>query len=117
MGWNAAFHAHPILTGVPVSRVFYEDLVKHPRAELDRIFDEAGLDHLDRRYPFLGDGWVEFGAGHSVGGNPMRFDSGRLRLRADTAWREHLPARSQRAVTALTAPMLAAYGYLGRGHR
>ncbi len=116
VGWNTAFHAHPVLTGVPVTRVFYERLVADPRTELDRILDDAALG-LDRRYPFLGNGWVELGAGHSVGGNPMRFDSGRLELRADTAWREHLPTRSQRAVTALTAPLLAAYGYLRREER
>ena len=35
----------------------------------------------------------------------------------DRAWREKMSTADRRTVTALTAPLLAAYGYLGRKHR
>ena len=35
----------------------------------------------------------------------------RLTVRLDDAWRTELPAGSRRLVTALTAPLLARYGY------
>jgi len=115
MGYNSLFHLLGT-TEVPVTRVIYEDLVVDPRGQLDRILDGAGID-VDRSFPFLGDGWVELGSGHSVAGNPMRFNSGRLELRVDSAWREKMPPKDRRTVTALTAPLLAAYGYLGRKRR
>ena len=115
MGYNSLFHLLGT-TEVPVTRVIYEDLVVDPRGQLDRILDGAGID-VDRSYPFLGDGWVELGSGHSVAGNPMRFNSGRLELRVDSAWRQKMAPRDRRTVTALTAPLLAAYGYLGRKRR
>lgn len=113
LGYNAMFEMLDAVTTVPTTRVIYEDLVADPRRQLDRILDAAGLD-IDRSYPFLGDGWVTLAPGHSVAGNPMRFNSGRLDLRVDTAWRQQMPASERRLVTTLTAPLLAAYGYLGR---
>ena len=56
----------------------------------------------------------ELEADHSVAGNPMRFETGTLHLRRDDAWRRQLADRDRRVVTALTAPLLARYGYLGR---
>lgn len=103
------------LRAVPSSahstRVIYEDFVTDTRRELDRILDGAGLD-LDRTYPFLGDGWVDLEP--MVLGNPMRFTSGHTQLRVDAAWHTDMPSADRRTVTAITAPMLAAYGYLGR---
>jgi len=115
VGYNALFEILEAVTDVPTTRVIYEDFVADPRRQLDRILDGAGagLD-LDRRYPFLGEGWVELEPGHSVAGNPMRFSSGRLDLRVDTAWKQHMAAGDRRAVTTLALPLLAAYGFLGR---
>jgi hypothetical protein len=36
---------------------------------------------------------------------------GDLDLRADQAWQRQMPQRDRRMVTALTLPMLGAYGY------
>jgi hypothetical protein len=41
----------------------------------------------------------------------MRFTVGRVRLHHDDAWRTALPVRHRRLVSALTAPLLRAYGY------
>jgi Sulfotransferase domain len=108
-GQNAAFH---LLRGVPVMRLKYEDFVAAPEAALRRIAAFAGLPAMVG-YPFVGDAgdaghWAELDTGHSVSGNPMRFTTGR-----DERWRAGLPAAQRRAVTALTLPLLAGYGYLG----
>ncbi len=113
LGYNLMFEVLDALSTVPTTRVNYENLVREPRRQLNRIIDGAGLD-LDRSFAFLGEGWVELERGHSVSGNPMRFSSGRLDLQVDTAWRQQMPARDRRVVTTLTAPLLAAYGYMGR---
>jgi hypothetical protein len=51
---------------------------------------------------------------HTVAGNPMRFRTGPITLRRDDAWRSKLPRARRLLVTALTAPLLARYGYLRR---
>ena len=61
------------------------------------------------------DGFVaDLGPSHSAAGNPMRFTIGTVPLRRDEAWRRSLPKGQRRLVGALTAPLLSAYGYLGR---
>jgi hypothetical protein len=56
--------------------------------------------------------WAELGVHHTASGNPMRFSTGRIAIRPDDAWREAMPRTQRRAVTALTLPLLARYGYL-----
>ena len=58
---------------------------------------------------------MRLGRNHTAEGNPMRFVSGELELRADDAWRRQMPSRDRRVVTALTLPLLAAYGYPVKG--
>ncbi|MBI2711045.1 MAG: sulfotransferase [Actinobacteria bacterium] len=103
--------------GVPVLGARYEDLVTDPRGQLARIVDFAGLRPAHGWDRFLSGTTADLGATHSVAGNPMRFRTGRLELRPDVAWREELAARDRRAVTALTAPLLAAYHYPINGRR
>lgn len=108
-GQNAAFH---LLRGVPVMRLRYEDVVAAPEAAVRRIAAFSGLP-APGSLAFLGAGWAELEPGHSVSGNPMRFATGKIAIRPDERWRADLPAGPQREVTALTSPLLAAYGYLG----
>jgi hypothetical protein len=61
-----------------------------------------------------GDNEVDLGLDHQIGGNPMRFSSGRIPLAVDDAWRQRLPAGSRRLVTAITVPLLSGYDYLGK---
>jgi hypothetical protein len=51
------------------------------------------------------------GLGHSISGNPMRFERGPRVVRLDNEWEAGLPARAQRVVTALTLPLLHRYDY------
>lgn len=48
---------------------------------------------------------------HTVAGNPLRMGGGDHELRLDTRWEVGLVRSHRLAVTALTAPLLMAYGY------
>jgi Sulfotransferase family len=109
---NALFHALSA-RGVPTLRLRYEDLAGDPAGALDAIRRFAGLSPVD--YPFLRERTGHLGLGHTLGGNPMRFDSGQVQVGVDDAWRTGLDRRSRRVVSALGFPLRAAYGYVGRG--
>ncbi|MDQ2810901.1 MAG: sulfotransferase [Actinomycetota bacterium] len=112
---NTAFHLLSRL-GCPTLRLRYEDFIAEPEVAMRRVTEFAGLAAQDG-YPFLGaDGtsrWAELDGAHSVSGNPMRFATGHVPIRQDERWRTDMPKAQQHAVTALTSPMLAGYGYLG----
>jgi hypothetical protein len=110
LGQNALVHLLPARR-VPVLRMRYEDLVDDAPAAIRAVRTFVGLDPASSPPPDAP------GPQHSVAGNPMRFSTGPLTLRRDERWREQMPVREQRLVTALTAPLAARYGYLGRGHR
>lgn len=91
------------------TRLTYESLVRDPAAALALIgravtgadLDTAGATSID---PDL--------VNHTVAGNPMRFAGG-LAVKADDEWKDALPSRDRRLVTALTWPLLRCYGYVG----
>jgi hypothetical protein len=89
------------------TRITYEALVADPDATVERIARAV-----------VGSGAI---AGplqptnHTVGGNPMRFETGALEIRPDVEWRTGMSAHDRRVVTALTWPLLRLYGYRGRG--
>lgn len=118
--WNAQNGALQLLArlGTPTLLVRYEDLVSAPRRVLTEISAFAGIPAGDHTLRFLGtDGsgpWAHLGTAHTASGNPMRFTTGRLAIRRDDRWRTAMPAGQRGAVTALTIPLLARYGYLRR---
>jgi len=118
MQWNIQNGAFGLLsrTGVAVMRLRYEDFTAEPERALRRVAGFAGLPDRDS-YPFLTAGGTSVSArldgGHSVSGNPMRFTTGEVPIRSDEQWRTRMPRAQQRAVTALTWPLMAGYGYLG----
>ncbi len=92
----------------------YEDLVDRPREHLRQILlrvtgQEGDLD-------FVRDGEVTLRPGHSLSGNPMRFEQGRIEIRSDTEWQQRMPRRGRLLVTALTWDLLRAYGYRREAH-
>jgi hypothetical protein len=88
--------------------VRYEDLVENPTRELQRLLEFVGVvDPL----AFLVDHEAELSPAHTCAGNPMRFEVGALSIKSDDAWRRELPRTTSRTVTALTLPLLYAYGY------
>jgi hypothetical protein len=111
--WNAHNAALGLLRqrGAAVERLRYEDFVASPCAEIDRVAAFAGLDICASDLEFLRDDTVHLGRSHSAAGNPMRFTTGEIEVRADEAWRIWLPARQRALVGAVCAPLLRAYGY------
>jgi hypothetical protein len=111
--WNAQNLGFGLLArrGVRTLRVRYEDFVRSPAATLREIAVFAGLGET-AEMPFAGDSAVRLSPNHQVAGNPMRFRTGRIELRADDAWKTELGATRRRLVTGLTLPLLVRYGYL-----
>ena len=96
---------------VPYLRLRYEDLLADPGAGLTRTLRHAGLDLGEGDLGFLRDGEADLHPNHTVDGNPVRFATGPVRLRTDDEWRRRMPPSDRRSVTALTSPLLMAYGY------
>ncbi len=106
---NAMFEA--LARSVPTLRIRYEDFVRDPRAGLESLASHAGAP-LGPEDDGLGRGdRLALGVDHTVAGNPMRFTTGEITIRADEAWRDDMPARDRRLVTGLTWPFLRRYGY------
>jgi hypothetical protein len=101
--------------GVRRRVVRYERLVTTPAHELGRALGDVLPDTARAALAAGGDA-REFAVGvqHTVAGNPVRMQSGPLKLQVDDAWRGAMPARDRRLVTLLTFPLLARYGYAGR---
>ena len=101
--------------GGQVLRIRYEDFVAEPRETMTRLADFAcgATDRTGALDRFLGPDGAKLSPSHTASGNPMRFATGSIKLRADEAWRDALPATDRAVVTALTMPLLAWYGYLG----
>jgi len=109
--FNAAFTMAPAL-GVPLQRLRYEDFVAHPAREIRRLVDFAAGPLVALPDIFGGES-VTLSPDHSVAGNPVRFASGQVALRSDDEWRTAMPRGQRVAMTAMTAPWLLRYGYLG----
>jgi hypothetical protein len=94
---------------LPTIRVYYEDLAQKPEDTVRRILrfvgrpDLASLFSLENIAPFQH---------HTIGGNPIRFEKGPLTVRIDDRWRREMPVGQRRTVTAITWPLLLAYGYI-----
>jgi hypothetical protein len=106
-------------TGARRLRLRYERIVADPVGHLATV---RAFLHLPPEPPAFirSDGDVaiaELGPIHSVAGNPMRFQTGAVRLRVDSAWRTAMPAGRRRLVALLTWPGRLRHGYLDRPSR
>ncbi|MGZ4567092.1 MAG: sulfotransferase domain-containing protein [Blastococcus sp.] len=103
--------------GTPTTLLRYEDFVTDPRRVLGELAEFAGMPAGEGSLGFLAGATATLSPSHTVAGNPMRFRTGPTTLRRDDAWRSELPRRRRWLVSALTAPLLARYGYLRRAPR
>jgi hypothetical protein len=92
-------------------RVRYEDLVARPSEEIGAILEFAGVVSRD------GGSWddasrsFELRPYHTLGGNPLRFRRGRVRLEPDDEWRLKMKRSEKALVSIMTLPLLKTYGY------
>jgi Sulfotransferase family len=90
-------------------RLRYEDFVRDPQPAVRRIAGLAG--EAPALLPFTGPATVRLAVTHSVSGNPNRFGTGEIDLRADEEWRRAMRTGDRALVTALTWPLLLRYRY------
>jgi Sulfotransferase family len=97
------------------TRVYYEDLVADPWETLTRICSAIGepIPTLD----FLEGHMAHLGKGHTVAGNPIRFQEGPVHIKPDMEWVDNLSKRQKALVCAYTWPLMMTYGYFRRGRR
>jgi hypothetical protein len=96
-------------------RLRYEDFMRDPPSAVRRIAGLAG--EAPAALPFTGPATVRLTATHSVSGNPNRFGTGQVELRADDEWRRTMRAGDRAMVTTLTWPLLLRYRYPLRAAR
>jgi hypothetical protein len=89
----------------------YEDLTATPEWAVSELASALGADWGAPPWDKSGRA-IEFGIDHTIGGNPNRFTGGKVEIRTDDEWREQMPRWQQAAVSAMTLPVLARYGYL-----
>jgi hypothetical protein len=99
------------LGGVRSARLRYEDFVADPVGSLVHATAAVGLPLSAAELPVVTEDRVVLGPSHGLAGNPGRFRSGALELRRDDRWATEMPATDRAVVTALTLPLLRAYGY------
>ena len=96
--------------GLPVTRMRYEEFVRHPRAAVEAALADIGLAAPSAHLAHIGDGRVVLGTSHGLSGNPSRFRDGEITLRADETWRTSMSRRDRLVVTAIGLPLMLRYG-------
>ena len=92
----------------------YEDLVSDARGTLGGALAPLDLGWAADKLDHVQGDVVALGPSHGVSGNPSRFKTGDVTLRADDAWRTSLSRRDAMLVSALGLPALIGHGYLRR---
>lgn len=93
--------------GIPHKRLAYESFSRDPLA-LERTFDE--LMQRPPGSPIALDGSeIVLGRDHTVSGNPVRFATGRLAIRADEKWRREMSPLRRSVIGVLTTPLRQIY--------
>ncbi len=90
-------------------RLRHEDFVAQPRAVVARLVEFAG-ERADLS-PFEDGSTVRIGPNHAIAGNPARFTTGRVQIRDTEEWRHGQSRVDRWTATAVSAPLLARYGY------
>jgi hypothetical protein len=88
----------------------YEDLVANPVAALTPVLDALGIDGSELSF-ISGRTAMLHQGGHAIAGNPMKFDSGQLAIRADDAWKTEMPETDRNAVERIAGRAMAQLGY------
>ena len=89
----------------------YEDLVINPQASLSKLLADLGLETTS--LDFLDGFRASLKTGHTVSGNPMRFERKEIKIQADTQWQKDMVKSHRWLVTLVTWPLLLKYGYFG----
>ncbi len=92
-------------------RIKYEDLVSDPSEELGSILEFSGVSRSERgTWDSISHSFDSL-PHHTLSGNPVRFRRGRVRLELDDEWKLKMNHKQKALVSAMTFPLLIAYGY------
>ena len=109
LAWNATTLLLGLVRRPRPLLLRYEDFVADPAASIRRVWEPTG--EPEPPLEFLQSPMLHLHPGHTVAGNPDRFQS-EVKLKPDLEWQTTMPPAAQRLVTALTAPLLLRLGYL-----
>jgi Sulfotransferase family len=113
--WSLQNYSYGILSGfAPLSRLRYEDFVNDPTRYLAETLTRVGFGDEAGSLPTVRGREISLSVEHTVSGNPDRFRTGNIKLQPDEEWKVKMRGADKNVVTALTAPLLLRYGYLGR---
>jgi hypothetical protein len=114
--WSLQNYSYGLLSGFArLSRLRYEDFVNDPTCYLAKTLMRAGFDdEVGSLHDVVRGREISLSVDHTVSGNPSRFRTGKLELQPDEEWKGKMRGVDKTVVTALTAPLLLQYGYLGR---
>ena len=112
--WSLRNFSYDLLSGFAhLSRLRYENLVNDPTFYLAETLSRVGFDDVAGSLPVVRGREISMSVDHTVSGNPSRFKTGNIELRPDEEWKVRMRGVDKNVVTALTAPLLVKYGYLG----
>ena len=113
--WSLQNYSYGFLSGfAPLSRLRYEDFVNDPTRYLAEALTGVGFGDEVDSLPVVRGREISLSVEHTVSGNPDRFRTGNIVLELDEQWKAKMRSSDKNVVTALTAPLLLKYGYLGR---
>ena len=113
--WSIRNYSYAFLSGFTrLSPLRYEDFVNNPMFYLAKTLARLGFDDEAGSLPIVDGREISLSVDHTVSGNPSRFKTGNIELRPDEEWKVKMRGVDKNVVTALTAPLLVKYGYLGR---
>jgi len=113
--WSVQNYSYGLLSGFArLSRLRYEDFVDDPTFYLAETLSRVGFDdEAGSLHDVVRGREISLSVDHTVSGNPGRFRTGKIELRLDEEWKGKMRGADKNVVTALTAPLLLKYGYLG----
>ena len=113
--WSLQNYSYGFFSGFArLSRLRYEDFVSDPNFYLAETLIRLGFDDEAGSLPVVRGREISLSVDHTVSGNPARFRRGSVELQPDVEWMVKMRDADKNVVTALTAPLLLKYGYLGR---
>ena len=99
------------ISGIPVVRIRYEDLVARPRQAMADLLSRLDVADPGAALGHVAEHSVTLAPSHGLSGNPSRFQHGTLDLVTDDEWRRSMPPGERRMITTATWPWLRSYGY------
>jgi hypothetical protein len=112
--WSSGLWTEALRRRLPDSHwmhLRYEDFAAQPRLAIEELMSFMGESGA---MPFVDDHTVRLGPNHIVAGNPSRFTTGAVTIRADEEWRRQMSRRDRILVSGMTMPLMRRYGYAGR---